>query len=459
MKRLRILGVLLIGLFLPVLVHAAGSISVTGPNNAVVGSTITIGVKLSTGDAWQVLLDYDKSLLQLTGSTAEDGGGRMANTSVGNTSRSYTFKFKALKSGNAKVGISSYDVQVGLRSAEESSIAMNAGTKTIKIQTQAEIEASYSDDATLRSLSVEGYDITPEFDKQTYEYNLEVENDIEKVNVVANKNNANARVEGAGEIELKEGNNKVEVVVTAQKGNSLTYTININRKELNPISVIVDNKNYTIVRKAEDLPKYSGFVETTVNYNGEEIPALVSEAINKTIVGVRDDDGNITTYVYNNEKLEGKYIELKSNQLAIYIIEKDSVPYKGFNKENISISNEDIVAFKYKSLNNYYLIYGMDLSTGKEGYYLYDKNNNTFQLFDEELFNSIINENKLYLYLLIGSFTLTLICIIIVIILLSKKGKRKKEDKDDVKKIDTIFDEVENKKEKKNKKDKDNLEN
>lgn len=455
MKRLRILGVLLIGLFLPVLVHAAGSISVTGPSNAVVGRTISINVKLSTGSSWQVDLDYDKSLLQLVGSSAEGGGTYMVNTISSNPTRSYTFKFKALKSGNAKVSIGSQYVVAD----DFSTVSMSGGSKTIKIQTQEEIEASYSDDASLKNLSVEGFEITPSFDKQTYEYNLEVENDIEKVNIVANKNNANARVEGAGEIELKEGNNKVEVVVTAQKGNSLTYTININRKELNPISVIVDNKNYTIVRKAEDLPKYSGFVETTVNYNGEEIPALVSEAINKTIVGVRDDDGNITTYVYNNEQLEGKYIELKSNQLAIYIIEKDSVPYKGFNKENISISNEDIVAFKYKSLNNYYLIYGMDLSTGKEGYYLYDKNNNTFQLFDEELFNSIINENKLYLYLLIGSSTLTLICIIIVIILLSKKGKRKKEDKDDVKKLDTIFDEVENKKEKKNKKDKDNLEN
>ena len=236
MKKLRVLGVLLIGLFLPVLVHAAGSISVTGPNTAVVGSTVTVNVKLSTGASWEVLLDYDKSLLQLTSSSADGNGVKMVDTADDKPSRNYTFKFKALKAGNAVVKVGSYIVYANTAG---DTISMSAGSKTIRIQTQEEIEASYSDDATLWSLSVEGYDINPSFDKKTYEYSLDVENNVEKVNVVANKNNANARVEGAGEIELKEGNNKVEITVTAQKGNTITYTININRKELNPMTTIV----------------------------------------------------------------------------------------------------------------------------------------------------------------------------------------------------------------------------
>ena len=425
MKRLRILGVLLIAMFLPVFVHAAGNISVTGPNNAVVGSTITVGVKLSTGASWEVNLDYDKNLLQLTGSSADGGGTYMVDAADDNPSRSYTFKFKALKSGNANIKIGSYLVYADVNGT---TVSMNGGSKTIKIQTQAEIEASYSDDATLRSLSVDGYDISPAFDKQTYEYSLDVENTVEKVNIVANKNNSNARVEGAGEKELKEGNNKIEITVTAQKGNSLTYTININRKELNPISVTINNKNYTIVRRVDDLPKYSGFVETTVNFNGEEIPALISEAINKTIVGVKDEDGNISTYVYEDGSFKNKYVELKSNEVSVFLIEKDSVPFKNFNIVNIKINNDEIRAFKYKNLSNYYLVYGMDLSTGKEGYYLYDSNNNTFQLFDEELFKSLIDENNMYLYMFIGSLGVILICIIIILTMIRKKGKNNKKE-------------------------------
>lgn len=457
MKRLTIIGVFIISLFMPILVKAAGSISVSGPNTAVVGSTITINVKLSTGESWEASLEYDKSLLQLTSSSAEGGGTYMVGLVDKNPSRSYTFKFKTLKSGNATIKIGSYVVYADVSG---NTTSMSMGSKTIKIQTQAEIEASYSDDATLKSLSVEGYEISPSFDKKTYEYTLEVENEVEKVNIVANKNNSNARITGNGEVELKEGNNKIEIVVTAQKGNSLTYAININRKELNPISVILDNKNYTIVRKIDDLPNYSGFVETTVNYNGEEIPALLSEAIDKTIVGVKDEEGNISTYVFKDGKFENKYVELKSNLLSIYLIEKDSVPFKEFNKESISINNENVIAFKYKNLNNYYLVYGMDLSTGKEGYYLYDKNNNTFQVFDEELFNALIKDNTTYLYMLIGSLAILFISIIIIITLSSKKKTKKvkiENKENDNKKLDLLFDDIEKPKKTKKKKEKNEI--
>ena len=427
MKRLRVLGVLLLTLFIPVFVKASsGSFSMSGPSTAVVGNTITVNLTISSSQslgACDLDLNYDKNYLQLTSSTAEDGGNHiMTYVKNSNTkSISYKFTFKTLKSGTTTIKVGSYDIVA----FDESSMSMSGGSKSIKIQTQAELEASYSDDATLKALSVEGYSITPEFDKKTYEYSLEVENDVEKVNVIANKNNGNASVNGAGEIELSEGNNKVEIVVTAQKGNSLTYTININRKELNPIKVVVNNENYNIVRKVDDLPKYSGFIETTVNYNGEEIPALTSEVINKTIVGLKDEDGNISAYIYDNGNFVGKYIEFKSNEVALYLIEKDNVPFKGFIKENIKINNESVVAYKYKFLNNYYLIYGMDLSTGKENYYLYDINNNTFQVFDEELFNSLINDNNLYLYMFIGSLGVILVCIIIIISLLIKRKKKK----------------------------------
>ena len=82
----------------------------------------------------------------------------------------------------------------------------------------------------------------------------------------------------------------------------------------------------------------------------------------------------------------------------------------------------------------------MDLSTGKEGYYLYDKNNNTFQLFDEELFVSLAKDNDLFLYMFIGSLAVILVCIVIILVMLKKKNKgtkdTKKEDKKDIKRIE-----------------------
>ena len=42
--------------------------------------------------------------------------------------------------------------------------------------------------------------------------------------------------------------NKIEVVVTAQNGSTKTYTIEVTVKDLNPITVQVDGKNYTVVK-------------------------------------------------------------------------------------------------------------------------------------------------------------------------------------------------------------------
>ena len=48
--------------------------------------------------------------------------------------------------------------------------------------------------------------------------------------VYAEKVNQNAKVEGTGKVALKEGNNTVKVTVTAEAGNTKTYTLTIKRK-------------------------------------------------------------------------------------------------------------------------------------------------------------------------------------------------------------------------------------
>ena len=458
MKKIKIFIILFISLFFPMFVKASnGAFNISGPSTAAVGNIITINLSISSSQplgACDLDLNYDRSFLQLTSTTANDGGTHItwyANNS--NTkSITYKFSFKALKSGNTMIKVGSYDIVA----FDESQMAMSGSSKSIRIQTQAEIEASYSDDAFLKSLAVEGYEISPAFDKKTYEYSLEVENNVEKVNVVANKSNANAKVEGAGEKTLEEGTNKVEIVVTSQKGNTLTYTLNITRKELNPIQVTVDNSSYTIVRKADDLPSYSSFTQTTVDYNGTEIPALTSDSLSKTLIALKDTNGKISTYVYENGKIKEKYYEVISNNVTLNILDTNEMPYKSFVKKEITINDEKVYAFQYKNLSKYYLVYALNINTGSKDYYLYDVSNNTFQVFDEELFKALVDDVNTYLYMLCASLGLLLICIIINIVQLKGKSKRVKKDKKEVKEtIDNkLFEDIKDEEEKTSKKKK-----
>ena len=113
MKKVKIFIITLLCLiFFPITANAtSGSIRITGTSSAVVGNTVTITVTLSSSTpigSWDMDLNYDRSYLQLISANSEAGGVSMVNSSSGTTSKSYTFKFKALKSGSTKLSMSSY---------------------------------------------------------------------------------------------------------------------------------------------------------------------------------------------------------------------------------------------------------------------------------------------------------------------------------------------------------------
>lgn len=79
----------------------------------------------------------------------------------------------------------------------------------------------------INSLTIEGYEI--DFDMYTYEYNIKVKHNINSldINVILDSDYASYIIKGNEK--FKDGNNKVEIVVTAEDGSERTYTINVER--------------------------------------------------------------------------------------------------------------------------------------------------------------------------------------------------------------------------------------
>ena len=290
---------------------ASGSISVTSSSTAVVGNKITVTVTLSSSTSigsWQMDLNYDKAYLQLTGSTAEGGGTRMVNSSAtGTKKKSYTFTFKALKSGSTRVSVSSY---LAYAYTDISEMSLTSGSKTIKIMTQQELEASYSKDNTLKDLSVEGYQLDKEFNKDTLEYTIIVPTGTTSVKVTATKNDSTASVSGDGEVDVTEGLNTIPIVVTAQNGDQKTYNLIVNVEDQNPINVKVDNDDYVVVKNSSQLTAPPTFSENKTTINNIEVPSFINDATGITLVGLKDNTGNIGLYIYENN-VYTKYKEMK----------------------------------------------------------------------------------------------------------------------------------------------------
>lgn len=440
--------------FFPLAVNAAsGNIKVTGSSTAVVGNQVKVTVTLSSSTAigsWQMDLNYDKSHLSLVNSTAEGGGTAMANSSAkGVKSKSYTFTFKALKSGSTKVSVSSY---LAYAFSDLSQMTLNSSSLSIKLMTQAELEATYSKDNTLKSLGVEGYELTPDFNKETLEYKLTIPSDITKINILAEKNDSKASISGNGEKEVVEGNNRFEIVVTAQNGSERKYILDIEVEDLNPISVQLGDTNYTIVKRKDILETPMAYEETTITIDGIEVPAFKSETTGFVLVGLKDDTGNIVLAIYDESANSySLYNELKANALTLYLTDFPNA-LEGYIKSTQIINEKEVVVYKLKEDSRFVICYGMNIETGKYDYYVYDTEEGTFQVWDNTELESAKKEVEMYKMVCIAFGVGLLFAFILILCLLKKKSKKqknkkKKEEKINIEKIDKKVLEQEEKKE------------
>lgn len=406
---------------------SSGSLNISGTSTAVVGNTVTINVTLSSGQplgAWEFDVNYDTSYLKLTSSNAENNGTYFVNAGNGSMkSKTYTLKFRALKSGSTNITIGGYDIYA----YDTSKMSITKSNKRVTIMTQQELEATYSKDNYLKALSVEGYELDPAFDKETTEYTINVPTGTTSVKINASVNDSKSNVSGAGEVEVSEGINTIPIVVTAQNGSEKTYTLTVNVEDQNPINVKVGNDDYVIVKNGNLLTAPGTFTETKITINDFEIPGFINENANITLVGLKSSDGTISLFIYNDGTYS-KFNEMNLDHLLLIPVplEKEL----DFTKGKVNINGEEIECYKYSDNSDFVIINAKSLVDGNTSYYLYDTENNTAIRYDEELVSTSKDTLKLYTYVIIAfGSTSALMLIIIICLLHSSKKKQKKINK------------------------------
>ncbi len=429
MKKIKYLLLsLLVLIVLPLSVSAAsGTIKVTGTSQVVVGNRVTLTVTLSSPNApmisWEMNLNYDSNYLELVSTNSENNGTKMVNSSAtGTNKKTYTFTFRTKKTGSTTVKVNTYDAYAF---EDLSQISLTSSGKTLRIITQEELEASYSKDNDLKSLSVEGFELTPAFSKDITEYTVTVPEDTKEVTINAAENDSAASVTGTGTFEVTGGTNTFEIVVRAENGSEKTYKVTVDVVDANPINVTVGDAAYTVVKIKEFLPAVNAYQETTVNISDFEIPAYTSELTGFTLVGLKDSEGNISLFIYDADtNTYNPYTELQFNQLTIYVKETSEV-LDGYEYGTIAINDIEVPAYYTSASSRFAIIYGINVETGEEGFFKYDKTDQSIQKYDDEMINDLLEKNKVYSYIIIG-FSAILVVMFIVLIATLRKGRRKK---------------------------------
>ena len=146
---------------------ASASISVSSSSSkVVVGNTFTVTYKVSSSTAlgsWKFVPTYDKNRFKLVSGDSTLVGYASNKTTK---SKSYTYKFKAIGTGTGTISLKSAEVY----SYDEKWMSVSSGKKSVTVITQAQLEASYSKNNNLKSLSIDGLTLSPKFNKGTTSY-------------------------------------------------------------------------------------------------------------------------------------------------------------------------------------------------------------------------------------------------------------------------------------------------
>lgn len=127
----------------------------------------------------------------------------------------------------------------GLHMAKAYDAKARTGALTFRIPVYKNMPATASPQPTgdgnpnymLKSLSVDGYSLTPTFDMYETSYSLIVDNKVSSISVKASTYVSSTSVTGTGTYNLSVGTNTIKVVTKAQNSSQRTYTISVVRKE------------------------------------------------------------------------------------------------------------------------------------------------------------------------------------------------------------------------------------
>lgn len=243
-----------------------------------------------------------------------------------------------------------------------------------------------SSDSSLKSLSVSEGSLSPTFKAGTTSYKVSLPAGTSSIKVSGSANDASASVSGTGEKKLKSGNNTISIVVTAEDGSTTTYKIEVYVDEKPLTTTKFNGEEFNVPASSEGAAKLSkAFSETKIKMNDVEVPAWKAESLGITLVYL-EKDGKANYYIYDEQTQQVTSIYEPISILGQNLIKVD-VPSELQSRTGMKFQEVEVDGIKFsgwvfedKKYENYALIYVMS-EGGNYQYYLYEKTQNTLQLY------------------------------------------------------------------------------
>lgn len=193
-------------------------------------------------------------------------------------------------------------------------ITNNTDTTTQQTEEKKE-ETKKSNVNTLASLTVSAGELSPAFDGNNTNYEVNVDAKVTSITIDAKATDAKASVSGTGEHALQVGANTLQVVCKAENGSTKTYTITVNVDETPQVYLKLNKQKLGVVRNVKDLGIPESFEAITIKIEENEVTAYHSNNMNKTILYLVNEKGEKVIYQYEaTENTLQLYHQVKQEQ-------------------------------------------------------------------------------------------------------------------------------------------------
>ena len=370
-----------------------------------VGSKVTVTVVLQNNSPMisaQCIISYNESVLRYDSGSAAGGAGVLTYIPNEYDLNKYTatLNFTAIAVGQSQIQVKdckyTYSGSDGFANEE----AFGGQTATVTVKDKA-----LSNNANLKSLSLNVGTLSPKFSQSRTSYTAKVTNDVTKVNVTANVADGAAKVISVeGNSNLKEGENNVVVTVQAADGTQKKYTIVVTRLKLGEktdeqiqqeaeeeqrrkLEATVNDTTYSVATDISAVPMFTGFTVSSAEYNGIEVPVATDEKGIYTLYYLKSAESDLLTpYTYDKENGTFKILSYLSLGDNLYIFETFPSEYKandGLYPSNQTFGDFSVECFlsNDEKLSDFCYVYCY--SGGEYSVYRYDKKEGTMQRYPE----------------------------------------------------------------------------
>ena len=292
----------------------------------------------------------------------------------------------------------------------------NNNNNTASNKTTSQTYSKKSDNANLVNLGIKPHDFSG-FTPSKTNYEVEVPEDVDEVEVYAQAQDSKAKISGTGKVTLSSGENIVNVQVTAEDGKTVkTYTINIIRKEseteVAPVEELENEQNTgkgLLELKIEGVknfePKFNtNIYEYNVKYIGEATALNIEtkpteEDFVIEVIGnqeLKDGENTITILVSDADGNNVATYQLMVNKS---LVDEEAIAREKQQKQRIMIVSAIvaviiiiaiIIIIKKKKNKSYAEEYTIPYSEQDDEEDYYEENNN-YNFNDEYNYNNYNN--------------------------------------------------------------------